>query len=233
MPHSEFGNIITYALIYTILIHRVRSGYYKPEEAQRVKSISNLMVVYPLVYVVCTLPLASARMAAMSGHPPSDARLALSGAMITSNGWLDVLLYTCTRKIMIFNDLPPVDQNGIDTFSTFWSENEQRFGAQCHIEAVPSSQKIRRGRSGIRANVVPLPSHSESSDDLCASNGKDIKLITTTHVTSEPASKIDYDAMEAEGRTVQRESPARWSSDSFDSRTASSKDIRMEPQKPR
>jgi hypothetical protein len=46
---SEFGNVLIYALIYSILSCRIRSGYYTTEKAERVRSIANLMVVYPLV----------------------------------------------------------------------------------------------------------------------------------------------------------------------------------------
>jgi hypothetical protein len=165
------------------------------------------MVVYPLVYVVCTIPLASARMAAMTGSPPSLARLCLSGAMITSNGWLDVLLYTVTRRIMIFSDEPPADDNGFDTFSTFWTAQPRRFGG----EGTVSAQSTRpRGRSR-----VTLPSRSESSEDLCmVMGGKDIKLVTTTEVKSEPAGPEDYQEMEAEKRRKRPRSPmGRWSED--------------------
>jgi hypothetical protein len=176
------------------------------------------MVVYPLVYVICTIPLASARMASMSGHPPSLARLCLSGAMITSNGWLDVLLYTCTRRIMIFSDEPPPDENGIDTFATFWIEKPKRFGGECTIESLARS---RRGRS-----KVTLPSRSDSSDDLCGT--KDIKLVTTTEVKSEPAQPEDYEEMEAEARKKRPRSPmGRWSEETSGSRGLSWKELEM------
>jgi hypothetical protein len=175
------------------------------------------MVVYPLVYVVCTIPLASARMAAMSGSPPSLARLCLSGAMITSNGWLDVLLYTLTRRIMIFSDEPPSDDNGFDTFSTFWTTQPRRFGGECTVSALNARS---RGRSR-----VTLPSSSESSDDLCgAMSGKDIKLVTTTEVRSEPAAPEDYEEMEMEKRRKRPRSPVgRWSEDTSGSRALSFK----------
>jgi hypothetical protein len=166
------------------------------------------MVVYPLVYVVCTIPLASSRMAAMSGAPPSLARLCLSGAMITSSGWLDVLLYTLTRRIMIFSDEPPADDNGVDTFATFWTTRTRRFGGECTV----SAQTTRpRGRSRIT-----LPSSGDSSDDLCTvMSRKDIKLVTTTEVRSEPAAPEDYEEMEMEKRRARPQSPVgRWSEDS-------------------
>jgi hypothetical protein len=201
---SEFGNVIIYLTIYTILLTRIRSGYYTVDEAKRVKSISNLMVVYPLVYV----PLASARMASMSGNPPSLARLCLSGAMITSNGWLDVLLYTVTRRIMIFSDEPPPDNNGFETFSTFWTAPPRRFGGECTVSALNV-----RSRGFSRAT---LPSAGESSDDLCTSmSTKDIKLVTTTEVKSEPAAPEDYEEMEMEKRRARPASPVgRWSEES-------------------
>ncbi|KAL1611513.1 hypothetical protein SLS59_000232 [Nothophoma quercina] len=201
----EFGSIFIYAITYTILLHRIRTGYYKPEESKRVRAISNLMVVYPVVYVICTLPLASARMAAMTGNPPSLARLCLSGAMITSNGWLDVLLYTCTRRIMIFSDEPPSDDNGFDTFSPFWHENPTRFGGETTIEAL-HSKKNRRV-----ASRSALPSGRGSLDDLFV-RSNDIKLVMTTHVTSEPANDDELEEMEAGTRRARPRSPlSQWS----------------------
>lgn len=207
----EFGNIIIYTLIYTILITRIRCGYYSPAEAKRVKAISNLMVVYPIVYVICTLPLASARMAAMSGKPASLARLCLSGAMITSNGWLDVLLYTLTRRIMVFSDEPPPDDNGLDTFAAFWAENPKRFGGVCTVEAGPHVDQPRsRGRG-----LVSLASRNESGDNLCGVGSHDIKLVKTTHVVSEPAQPEDFEEMEELARKMRPRTPTgRWSEDS-------------------
>ena len=221
---SEFGNIIVYALMYGILIYRIRLGYWKPEESKRIRSIANLMVVYPLVYVICTIPLASARMAAMSGKPPSLARLCLSGAIITSNGWLDVLLYTCTRRILIFNDEPPADDNGIDTFAVFWVEKPTRFGGECTVEAMNAPGKSRRGRS---KGKITLSSRSDSSDDLVSAGTSDIKLITTTKVTSELAQPEDFAEMEAGARKQRPRTPnSRWSTESSDSRNLSLKDLK-------
>lgn len=213
----EFGNVIIYALIYWILLTRIRSGYYTEAEAERVRSISNLMVAYPIVYVICTLPLASARMAAMGGSPPSYARLCLAAAMITSNGWLDVLLYTLTRRIMVFSDEPPPDDAGFDTFAAFWALPPSRFGGSCKIEAelpIAAPKQHRPGRS-----IVSLPTRNESVEDLCGDGGeafgmgsRDIKMVTTTQVTSEPAMPEDYEEMEELARQMRPRTPVgRWS----------------------
>lgn len=203
---SEFGNVLIYAVIYTMLILRIRAGYYTPEESKRVRAISNLMVVYPAVYVVCTIPLASARMAAMTGEPPSLARLCLSGAMITSNGWLDVLLYAYTRRIMIFSDEPPPEDNGFDTFSPFWQDKSTRFGGETTVEAL----HCKRSRRNISRSAIP--SGRGSLDDLFPTSSKDIKLVMTTQVVSEPANDEDVEEMEAGARRVRPRSPlSQWS----------------------
>jgi hypothetical protein len=175
------------------------------------------MVVYPTIYVLCTISLASARMASMSGHPVSLARLCLSGALVTSNGWLDVLLYTCTRRILIFSDEPPSDENGIDTFATFWIQKPKRFGGECTVESLGRARRCR--------SRVTLPSGSDSSDNL---NTKDIKLVTTTEVRSEPAQPEDYEEMETEARKMRPRSPiGRWSEDTSASRSLSWKELEL------
>ena len=63
-----------------------------------------LIIAYPIVYVVCTLPLVKARLTSMAGRHVSFLELTIAGSMITSNGWLDVLLYCLTRRIMLFSD---------------------------------------------------------------------------------------------------------------------------------
>ncbi|KAF2741469.1 hypothetical protein EJ04DRAFT_480882 [Polyplosphaeria fusca] len=220
----EFGTIFIYGIIYTILVQRNRSGYYTPLEADRVKSIANLMVVYPIVYVICTLPLATVRMASMSGYPPSLQKLCLCGAMITSNGWLDVLLYTLTRRILIFSDEPPDDEHGIDTFSAFWATSPKRFGgaATCEATGLPdhrassavSKRKSSRFRSAISLDKMLVDGKNDSESNLCGRADMEIKLVTTTHITSEPAQPADYEEMEAEARKNRPATPTgRWSDD--------------------
>jgi hypothetical protein len=210
----EFGNVIVYAIIYTIVLQRIRSGYYSDAAAKRARSVSNLMVVYPIVYVVCTLPLASARMAAMSNAPPSNKRLCLAGAMITSNGWLDVLLYTLTRRIMIFSDEPPPENNGIDTFSAFWS-SEKRFGGVCTVEAMPRPRATRQvSNHSLFRGKAPVVLHTESTSEeaIHVVGSKEIMTVRETHIVSEPAQPEDYLALEEEARRMRPPTPTgRWS----------------------
>ncbi|KAH8679693.1 G protein-coupled glucose receptor regulating Gpa2-domain-containing protein [Tricladium varicosporioides] len=67
---------------------------------QRILQTARYMVLYPVAYVILTLPLASARVAAMAGCKPPVPVYILAGAMMTSCGWVDALLYFTTRKIL-------------------------------------------------------------------------------------------------------------------------------------
>jgi len=59
------------------------------------------MVAYPLVYVALTLPLAAGRVSAMIGNSPSLTYYCVSGSLMASCGFIDVLLYISTRKALL------------------------------------------------------------------------------------------------------------------------------------
>ena len=73
-----------------------------------VNRITKLMTLYPCVYVLLTLPLSSARMWSMAHHGAqiSDAVACTAGALLTSCGWVDSLLYTLTRKALLRDTMP-------------------------------------------------------------------------------------------------------------------------------
>lgn len=76
-----------------------------------------LFLLYPLVFLLCTAPLALGRILSSGGIKLSPEYLCIAGAMITSNGWLDVLIFSTTRSGILFNS--PVDEQnlGLDTFN--------------------------------------------------------------------------------------------------------------------
>ncbi|WQF89958.1 Putative glucose receptor Git3 [Colletotrichum destructivum] len=85
-------------------------------------------LLYPLVYVVCTTPLAAGRLASMAGHEVSLAYFCFAGAMIACNGWMDVALYSSTRRSIVFSsEGPPTQDVGLETF-TFMCSTPTRFG---------------------------------------------------------------------------------------------------------
>jgi len=85
-------------------------GHNMPNQAtvNAVNRITKLMTLYPCVYVLLTLPLSSARMWSMAhqGAQISDAFACTAGALLTSCGWVDSLLYTLTRKALLRDTMP-------------------------------------------------------------------------------------------------------------------------------
>ncbi|GKT48116.1 uncharacterized protein ColSpa_08297 [Colletotrichum spaethianum] len=76
-----------------------------------------LFLLYPLVFVLCTGPLALGRIMSSGGVTLSPQYLIFAGAMITSKGWIDVLIFSTTRSGILF-DAPVDEQNlGLDTFN--------------------------------------------------------------------------------------------------------------------
>ncbi|KAK2040911.1 hypothetical protein LZ31DRAFT_603203 [Colletotrichum somersetense] len=85
-------------------------------------------LLYPFVYVICTMPLAAGRLASMAGHEVSLAYFCFAGAMIACNGWMDVVLYSTTRRSIVFSaDGPPTQEVGLQTFA-FMCNSPPRFG---------------------------------------------------------------------------------------------------------
>lgn len=168
---AELGVVLIYALTYFILLRRIRHGFYKsPAMATRARDVAKLMAVYPLVYVICTLPLASARTAAMAGNDVPIAWLLFAGAMITSNGWLDVGLYAVTRRILIFSDELPSEDCGIETFVPLWA-TKTRFGTVTEITAAANEERKKSGSVLSRANTFISRKASIASWRSSASDG--------------------------------------------------------------
>jgi hypothetical protein len=68
---------------------------------QRVTRAARYMVVYPVIYVVLTMPLAAGRVSAMVGRNPSLVYYCVAGALMSSCGVIDVILYISTRKALV------------------------------------------------------------------------------------------------------------------------------------
>ena len=111
-----FATIIIYMLIFLFLRKGARSTH-ENLGASSIHGATPLMLVYPLIYVVCTSPLAIGRIAALAGGKPSLTYFCVAGAMIASNGWLDVILYASTRSEIVFSEDPTGQSTGLETFA--------------------------------------------------------------------------------------------------------------------
>lgn len=88
-------------------------------------------LIYPLVYFVCCAPMAIGPMILASGVSVKQGYFLWAGAMIASNGWLDVVLWSCT---MIFLAPSDIKEAGLSNFK-FLRTPSVEYGNMVWVEA--------------------------------------------------------------------------------------------------
>lgn len=93
-------------------------------------------LIYPVIYVICTLPLALGRIASMAGADVPLGYMAFAGAMIASNGSFDCLLFGTTRNVIVFASKHEVDRvdTGITTFNFMQTPRTRRYGNMVWVQ---------------------------------------------------------------------------------------------------
>ena len=184
----EFGTVLIYTALILALRWRIQSNFYQGYRRTRhAQDAAKLMVAYPFIYVVCTLPLATLRMYQEANNTRvSEKWFCFAGAMITSNGWLDVLLYCLTRRITLFSDQAPDLDNGIETFRTPWMRGDV-FGTETRCEAMPTSTSPS-GRVSLEEPMVVLPDKPYKREDSTHDLDNLGQVTISTHQTIEISS---------------------------------------------
>lgn len=179
---AEFGTVLLYTLIFLILRRRIKESFYTTSEtALRAQSAARLIIAYPIVYVVCTLPLVTARLSSMANGRVTFVELCVAGAMITSNGWLDVLLYSLTRRALLFGQTTPSSDAG--ALETFRLRPDQAFGTVTTIEALTPGRGSAQGKYRGHVLHTRLGSRHGSQEGLFDLGS--VKAETTVRVRSE------------------------------------------------
>lgn len=193
---SEFGTVCLYAIVVFQLRRQISKsailGSSQAQNLQRLRRVVGYMVLYPIAYIVLSLPLAAGRMAIMNGHTPSLAYFCVAGAVMTSSGLVDVFLYTLTRRNLL------VDSESSD------SHSDNRFVDTKYGHNIDLSHKtiITAGRNdGADANASAHAIARDGSMDaiIVGSGQRVVELVplgkvyqqTTIEVTSEPAYPSD------------------------------------------
>ena len=91
-------------------------------------------LLYPVIYVVCTAPLALGRVATMAKADVPISYFCIAGALIGSNGWLDVLLWGLTRRNLLFNADVGSEETGIGTFAFMRTPHDRQYGNIVWVE---------------------------------------------------------------------------------------------------
>ncbi|EAQ87865.1 hypothetical protein CHGG_04484 [Chaetomium globosum CBS 148.51] len=105
-------------------------------------------LLYPLIYILCTAPLALGRIATMAGVDVPVWYFCTAGALITSNGWLDVLLWGVTRHRLLFGGDVDAEETGLDTFAFMRTPHGRRWGNMVWVEGGGSGKNGGGGSSG-------------------------------------------------------------------------------------
>ncbi|KAF7133986.1 hypothetical protein CNMCM5793_005512 [Aspergillus hiratsukae] len=102
---AQFFNLVLYAIMFVQLRRKISQskvlGSSYTESLRRLNRVVSYMVLYPIVYIVLTLPLSAGRMASVSGKSPSVTYFCVAGALMTLSGFCDTLQYTLTRKRIV------------------------------------------------------------------------------------------------------------------------------------
>lgn len=189
------------------------------ESLKRLRRVVSYMVIYPVAYVVLSLPLAAGRMMSAQGKTPSTAYFCVAGAMMTSSGFVDVLLYTLTRRNLLIYSEVSANRGNYDNMGS--QSNSKRkmsrlISTNKGISTMTTTITSRVDNSGEgggfhRSRVAPdhetiysTDSHDNSNHNTSTDNivQKDVELAelgkvyqkTTIEVTSEPAPYHPRDA---------------------------------------
>ncbi|KAA8567517.1 hypothetical protein MFRU_048g00170 [Monilinia fructicola] len=158
---AMFGTILIYACIF-LYLHQSRSS--SGQKSTNLHGAQPLMVLYPLIYTICTIPLAAGRIAALAGKEVSLGYFCVAGSMIACNGWLDVLLYASTRADIVFSEYPPGEETGLETFA-FMGKGHS-LGTTTTIEAGGLTSQGLRGNRGSGNMGRRGHGSSDSTDNL-------------------------------------------------------------------
>ncbi|ESZ93301.1 hypothetical protein SBOR_6339 [Sclerotinia borealis F-4128] len=160
---AMFGTVLIYACIFIYLHHQSRSSPPGQTSSDRHRA-QPLMILYPLIYTICTIPLAAGRIAALAGTEISLEYFCVAGSMIACNGWLDVLLYASTRADIVFSEFPPGEETGLETFAFMGKGHSM--GTTTTIEAGGLGSQVLRGNRGSGNMGGRCHTATDSTDNL-------------------------------------------------------------------
>lgn len=110
-------------------------------------------LLYPIIYMLCTTPLAAGRIASMAGRDVKLAYFCYAGSMIASAGWLDVLLYSWTRRSIVFSGgAPPSQDTGLETFAFMRTPEGRQFGNVVFVSGGDGGAKCQQEKRWKRWN---------------------------------------------------------------------------------
>lgn len=102
-------------------------------------------LIYPVIYILCTLPLALGRIASMAQKNVPLEYMCFAGAMIASNGMFDCMLFGTTRNVIVFASKHEVDRSntGLETFNFMQTPRTRRYGNMVWVQGGGNRSTVR------------------------------------------------------------------------------------------
>jgi hypothetical protein len=138
---------------------------------RRINKVSVTLLIYPLLYLILTMPICIARIAAFAGQDLGLPFTYSGAALFESTGFVNVLLYTSTRKGL-------VSWNRLAFWKKDANESSGRTGRQTGGDAgeIVNLESLQRVRLSSKASsVAPLKdeinTREESDEDSHLESG--------------------------------------------------------------
>ena len=124
-------------------------GNFRSSRAHEISRADLYMILYPLIYILSTLPLGAGRISSLVGNRPSNTYLVVAGSLMACSGWMNCLVYSFTRRIF-HTTQPRQDQDPGRTPSSGGEDNKSTITA---IEMSPSKSHNSMSSHGIFGSI--------------------------------------------------------------------------------
>lgn len=173
------------------------------ESLHRLNRVVIYMVIYPLVYLVLSLPLAAGRMATARGNPPSKTYFGVAGCLMALSGFMDVVVYTVTRRHLLVDTEHSTTDRQYENTDSQWQTNitttagngtrSRKGGFRMGSRL---SSKFRRSMPTVDKETRNSPFEDSTDDivpkgDVEMTNFGGVYQETTIEISHEPATPAD------------------------------------------
>ncbi|KAI9929831.1 hypothetical protein ASPWEDRAFT_100207 [Aspergillus wentii DTO 134E9] len=182
---AQFFTIVLYAIMFFQLRTKIAEsailGQRNSESLRRLKKVIAHMAMYPIVYIIVSLPLAAGRMASAHGDSPSVVYFCVAGSFMACSGTCDALMYTLTRRSIVLEP-EAKDEN---SYPNNTSAKKSYGGTMDDKTATSTANAVKGG--------VFSRTRSDSTEEMIGKGDVELAPMgmvyqhTTIEVTHEPA----------------------------------------------
>ncbi|KAL4907673.1 hypothetical protein BDW74DRAFT_189122 [Aspergillus multicolor] len=202
---AEFGTVVLYGLMFFYLRRRMlhaaklrpgaNTGHH--ESLRRLNRVVIYMVIYPLAYVLMSLPLAAGRMSSARHVVPSRVYFAIAGSLMALSGFADAVVYTLTRRqLLLDTDLSTSDgpyaryaYSGSHTYHTQITSTtggrERKLGSRFRKGMQTLDETVRDDRDDSTEEIVKGVRNGSGDIEMTGYMGRGVYQETTIEITHE------------------------------------------------